>query len=118
MNAQAATTLDREEHRRIAVNHVPVVRTMGTGPTPRHLGAADTATVEATSMARPKPLTDRQRQALRVYAEEHHYKGVASRLGISTQAVKNHMTDAFRRLGVDGHLGAFIALGWLVLPEE
>jgi len=62
-------------------------------------------------------LTPRQQQALRLYAEEHHYKGVADRLGISTQCVKNHMTNAFRALDVDGHLGAFVALGWLVVPE-
>ena len=102
----------------MAINHVPVARTLGSCPTPRHSGTSDPATAETTSMSRPKPLTGRQLQALRVYAEEHHYKGVAERLGISTQAVKNHMTDAFRRLGVDGHLGAFVALGWLVLPEE
>ena len=37
----------------------------------------------------------------------------AAALGLSEQTVKNHLTNAYRQLGVHNLTGAFIALGWL-----
>lgn len=38
---------------------------------------------------------------------------VAERLGVSYQTVKNHLSGAYKGLGVKNITGAFIALGWL-----
>jgi len=37
----------------------------------------------------------------------------AASLVVSEQTVKNHLTNAYRQLGVHSLTGAFIALGWL-----
>jgi DNA-binding CsgD family transcriptional regulator len=57
-------------------------------------------------------------ETLRLYATLGDLRLVAHRLGVSHQTVKTFVGDAYRRLDVDGHMGAFIKLGWLCVPEE
>lgn len=40
---------------------------------------------------------------------------VAARLDMSYQTAKNHLSSAYRTLGVHNSTQAFIALGWLVV---
>jgi DNA-binding CsgD family transcriptional regulator len=63
-------------------------------------------------------LTPRQREALITYARVHYYRGVADAMGIGVSGVRKYLLATYRVLGVDGHLGAFVLLGWLTIPEE
>lgn len=62
-------------------------------------------------------LTARQYQALQEYATQGDMKRAAYVLGCSLQTMKNHVSDSYRRLEVDNALGAFRALGWLVVAD-
>jgi DNA-binding CsgD family transcriptional regulator len=67
-----------------------------------------------------KPLSPRQREALRLFALTGSRKIVAQQLGISSSTVIFHLTKAYKRLDVEqqGHLEAFRKLGWLKVPES
>jgi DNA-binding NarL/FixJ family response regulator len=51
--------------------------------------------------AMTRPLTPRQLTIVSLMAESKNHPEIARDLGISAQTVKNHMTDAFRRLGIE-----------------
>jgi len=72
-----------------------------------------------TDVACVKPGSEPTRRELEVLANAlaHSTKGTAYRLGISEQAVKNHLTSLFRRLGAVNRDQAGIALGWILIPD-
>lgn len=57
--------------------------------------------------------TKRQEQILRLMADGLTIREAAARLGIQTSTAKNHLTAAYRELGVRNSAGAFAAMGWL-----
>lgn len=57
-------------------------------------------------------------QVLRLRAMGLTNAEVAYERGISVQTVKNHQTNAYRRLGADSLVAALWALGWIVLPDR
>lgn len=59
------------------------------------------------------PLTRRQQEALRLYAELGQREAVAQRMGLSLCTVMDHLHGAYVRLGVTDCIAAFRALGWL-----
>lgn len=67
---------------------------------------------------RDEPLTPAQLQALRAYAETGLVKAAAYQMQVREQTMKNHLSNAYLRLGVDGALQAFRALGWLRIPDS
>lgn len=64
------------------------------------------------------PLTPRQREVLRAIAVTGSGVAAARTLGITYQTLRNHLNEAYSRLGVDGIIPALRAVGWLVVPEE
>jgi DNA-binding NarL/FixJ family response regulator len=66
------------------------------------------------------PLTHREMEILELIIEGLSNKGIAVRLGISQQTVKNHVTSILAKLNLDDRTQAAIyALrhGWVRLPE-
>lgn len=49
---------------------------------------------------RGTPLSPREDEILRLRADGLQHKEIAHRLGMSTHTVKNHTTNAYKRLGV------------------
>lgn len=62
------------------------------------------------------PLSPRERAVLAAYARHGSTKEAADALGIAPSTVRNRMTDAYTKLGVDNAIAAFRRLGWLVPP--
>ena len=65
-------------------------------------------------------LTPRQREILRLVADDLTNEEIAAHLGLSVQTVKNALREACRRLGVRGRAGAVARayrLGILTLPD-
>lgn len=56
-----------------------------------------------------KPLQPRERQVLRLLAEGLTNRGIALRLGISHQTVKNHNSHIYEKLQVQDRAGAVAA---------
>lgn len=50
-------------------------------------------------LARPNPLTEKERTALVWAAEGLTTKQIAQQMGISPHTIKDHLTSAMRRLG-------------------
>lgn len=69
------------------------------------------------SAVTPPVLTPRQMAVLRLRASGRTNKAIALELGISTWTVKQFLTQAFRRLGVEGAVEAFTVMGWLRVPR-
>jgi DNA-binding NarL/FixJ family response regulator len=65
-----------------------------------------------------EPLSRREFEVLAVYARVAGIKGVSATLQIRACTVKNHMSSAYRKLGVDNVIEAFAELGWLRVPVE
>ena len=61
-------------------------------------------------------LAPRELDVLRLVATGAKQEAVAHELGITVQTVKNHLTSAYRRLGVTSAIEAFGTLGWLRVP--
>ena len=64
----------------------------------------------------PDPLTDRERQALRLAAEGLKSSDIAERLGLSDGTVRNYLSEAMTKVGATTRLeAARIARdrGWL-----
>lgn len=59
-------------------------------------------------------LSPRQREVLTLMAEGLGRREIAHRMGLSPETVKNHLSMAYMRLGVTGHVGAFRLLGWVI----
>lgn len=64
------------------------------------------------------PLSAREYQVLAVYARLGDQRHVASALAISMQTVKNHLSNAYRKLGVETNFQAFRVMGWLTAPGD
>jgi DNA-binding CsgD family transcriptional regulator len=67
---------------------------------------------------RGSKLSKREREVIAAIAYCGDQKRAAIRLGIADQTVKNHLTTAYRRLGVHGIIDALYALGWLRVPND
>ena len=63
-----------------------------------------------------RPLTPREREALRLYALMPLYRLVAARMRITESTVKDHLWAAHVKLDVPTSIDAFRKLGWLVVP--
>jgi hypothetical protein len=63
-------------------------------------------------------VTEREQQALIVYAVTGHQSVAATRLGISVQTFKNLLQTARRRVQAAHIFDVYMRLGWLVLPDE
>lgn len=46
-----------------------------------------------------KPLTEAETRVLRTYCEEETHAAAAVKLGISTQTVKNHLGNVYKKIG-------------------
>jgi len=62
-------------------------------------------------------LSPRQMELMRLLATGLPIKAIAPRMGLTYYSAKHVSAEAFRRLGVDGKVAAFIALGWLEVKE-
>jgi DNA-binding NarL/FixJ family response regulator len=62
-------------------------------------------------------LAPRQMELMRLLATGLPIKAIAPRMGLTYYSAKHVSAEAFRRLGVSGKVEAFIALGWLEVPE-
>jgi two-component system response regulator DesR len=70
--------------------------------------------VEAWS--EPDPLTDRERQVLRLAGEGQSAAGIATALGLSQGTVRNYLSEAIGKLGVGNRIEAYRLArqkGWL-----
>jgi DNA-binding NarL/FixJ family response regulator len=65
-----------------------------------------------------EPLSKRQREVMIRRARGMTVKEIAHDLGRSEQTVKAHFTHAYERLGVMTISEAYLALGWLRLPDQ
>lgn len=64
-------------------------------------------------------LAPREVEILLLMAEGLTAKESANRLGISSQTIKNHLSNAYRKLDVTGLVGALRAMGWIrITPAE
>jgi DNA-binding CsgD family transcriptional regulator len=62
---------------------------------------------------RRQSLTARELDVLRSLATGATYEETAQRLGISYATVSQHAKDAYRLLGANSAVQAFIKMGWL-----
>ena len=62
-------------------------------------------------------LHPRELQILRGLATGATVKAVAQAQGIGYQTTKNYLTTAYDKLDAVGMVDAFVALGWLKVPE-
>ncbi len=58
-------------------------------------------------------LSARQEELLRMRAQGMSNAKIGKALGISQQTVKNHLTEAYARLGVDNIVDAMRVKGWV-----
>lgn len=65
------------------------------------------------------PLTPRQLEVLARLAGPGapSRREVANAMGVTEHTIKNHISNAFARLGVESLVGAWQKLGWLVAPS-
>lgn len=63
-------------------------------------------------------LTPREYEVLEAYARLGKMRAVAGELGISINTANTHCQSAFRKLDATCETEAFIAIGWLRLPDE
>jgi DNA-binding NarL/FixJ family response regulator len=86
------------------------------GPTP-----VGTAVIPAPSRLRGttigQRLSRRQRDMLVAAAAGLCDKEIAGRLSVGEQTVGNYLSAAYGKLGVRNRIEAFVALGWLRVPE-
>jgi DNA-binding CsgD family transcriptional regulator len=62
-------------------------------------------------------LSSKQRETMELYAKLGTQKAVATAMKLSLQTVKNHIADAYRRLGATNAIEAFTILGWLSVRD-
>jgi DNA-binding CsgD family transcriptional regulator len=70
-------------------------------------------TAEVPNVEAASALTPSQLYLLRKMATGQTRLQVADEMHISRHTVKNHLMEAFRRLGVSSLVQAFVKLGWL-----
>jgi len=63
-------------------------------------------------------VTQREFDILRLVATGMTHAAAGDALGIRGQTVKNHLSDAYKRLRVNNQTEAFVALGWLTVPPR
>ena len=82
-----------------------------------HLGGrAIDPELAAEAWGEPDPLTDRERQVLRLAAQGLSSSDVATRLGLSDGTVRNYLSEAISKLGVGNRIEAARVArdkGWL-----
>ena len=61
--------------------------------------------------------TPRQLEVLRLMASGMTQEQIAEAMVLAVQSVKNHKSEAYRRLGVANMTQAYLRLGWLQVPE-
>lgn len=64
-----------------------------------------------------KQLTEREREIMELYVEVGVQKRIGPLLGISEQTVKNHITSAYRKVGVETAIDFYRTMGWLKVPD-
>lgn len=62
-------------------------------------------------------LSEREWETLRACVHNTRQEA-ADALGITFQTLKNHLTNIYRKLGVENEREAYVAVGWLVVPDE
>jgi len=62
--------------------------------------------METEGQTAPSPLTDRQRDILRLLCEGYDNQSIARQLALSVKTVENHLTRLYRRLNVQSRLEA------------
>lgn len=62
-------------------------------------------------------LTPAELATLAAYARTGTWKEAAAVLGVSYEVARKTARRAYVRLGVQDAVSAFVALGWLVVPE-
>jgi putative nucleotidyltransferase with HDIG domain len=70
----------------------------------------------AARPATPSPLSTRQSAALRLLAKGARYKQIGAELGITTNTVRSHVFNAYRKLGVQDRTQAVLVAtqhGWI-----
>jgi two-component system response regulator DesR len=70
----------------------------------------------AEALSEPDPLTDRERQVLRLAADGASSEEIAKRLGLSAGTVRNYLSEAIGKLGASNRIDAACiarAKGWL-----
>ncbi|GAA1805584.1 response regulator transcription factor [Luedemannella flava] len=78
--------------------------------------AVDPATVLAALRTAENPLTDREREVLRIAGEGVPVRDIASRLFLAEGTVRNHLSAAMRKIGAPNRIAAARAAsdaGWL-----
>lgn len=65
-----------------------------------------------------RPLTPRELDALVALAATGSRKDAARRLGLRECSVRNHLNHVYAKLGVQRAIEAYVALGWLTVPEQ
>lgn len=65
-----------------------------------------------------RPLSPRQLEILTLLAHGLPYKVIAELLGITESCVKQTAHLAYERLGATDKVTAFLALGWLRVPDS
>ncbi len=63
-------------------------------------------------------LSPRELEVLRECADGAPVKEVAARMHIGYSTVKNHLSTAYRKLGVTSLIGAYRVKGWIVMDGE
>jgi len=63
-------------------------------------------------------LSPRELEVLRLYPYARNWKEVGAILRISAQTVRNHVTNAYWKLGADNAIDAYVRLGWLRVPKR
>lgn len=65
-----------------------------------------------------KPLTEREHQALVLYARLGRRRDVADAMGLRRSTIRHLLEDAYLKLDVPTSIDAFRTLGWLKPPED
>jgi DNA-binding response OmpR family regulator len=71
---------------------------------------------EAAGQAGPSPLTEREREVVRLLASGKTYKQVAQALGVSQSTIRNHLHNVYQKLEVVDRAQAVIVCrdnGWI-----
>lgn len=63
-------------------------------------------------------LQPRQRELLELLATGMTIEAAAERMGVTLSHAKQQASRAYARLGTDNKVGAFLALGWLRVPDS